>query len=133
MAITFYPHEDDLSTGSVQEKLEVLLSAAERFKAVILDATTKTSEVDLDPKKRMIPREMSHAFNWEELAKLLRVLRDLPEVNQASRLEKATKLTKLAEVYEVLRGAKMPKLEAVRLALVNEANQLRSSKSTSAA
>jgi hypothetical protein len=50
----------------------------------------------------------------------------LPEHNQASRLTKAGYLAKLAEVYEVLRGAKMPKLEAVRLALINEANQLKS-------
>jgi hypothetical protein len=32
----------------------------------------------------------------------------------------------LASVYEVLRAARMPKLEAVRMALMNEATQLRS-------
>ncbi len=34
-------------------------------------------------------------------------------------------LTKHADVYEVLRGAKMSKLEAVRLALISEAAQLK--------
>ena len=44
---------------------------------------------------------------------------------QVNKLAKADHLKKLAEVYEVLRAARMPKLEAVRLALMNESMQLR--------
>ena len=127
MAIIFYPHDDDLHTNSAGDKLEVLMGAAERYKAIILEMAAKTPELSAEQKKRNTPKEAEHAFNWEELAKLLRELRELPENNQTNRLSKAEKLQKLSEVYEVLRGAKMPKLEAVRLALVNEVKQLRTS------
>lgn len=130
MALIFYPHQDDLSSSSIQEKLDALLEGAERYKAVILDTKKNT---DSDSTKRMAPSDMTYSFNWDELAKLLREIRDHSESNSANRLAKAENLKKLAEIYEVLRGAKMPKLEAVRLALVNEANQLRSGNSTSAA
>lgn len=133
MPLTFYPHEGDMEILSQSDKLDVLLDGAERFKSVVLDAAAKTAEATPDPKKRSVPREIQYAFNWEELAKMLREIRELPENNQPNRLTKAERLTKLAEVYEVLRGAKMAKLEAVRLALVNEAGQLRSGSSTSAA
>lgn len=125
MAMTFYPHEGDLGLGSHEEKLETLLSAAERFKAVILEIG-KTEE-EATPKKTLVPREVKYAFNWDELAKILREIRDLPENTQPTRLTKAQRLKQLAEIYEVLRAAKMPKLEAVRLALVNEAKQLSTS------
>lgn len=128
MPLILYPHQDDLSSSSLQEKLEVLLNAAERYKAVVLDATVKISSVDADSSKRAVPRDLNHAFNWQELANLFRLLRELPETNAASRLAKADKLAKLGEIYEVLRDANMRKLEAVRLALVNEVNQLRGSR-----
>lgn len=126
MTIIFYPHEDDLQISSASDKLEVLLEAAERYKAIILETSNKLPEA-VDQKKRNTPKEAGHAYNWEELAKLLRELRELPENNQSNRVSKADKLQKLSEIYEVLRAAKMPKLEAVRLALVNEAKQLRTS------
>lgn len=126
MAITFYPHEEDLEGSTLLEKLDTLLEAADRYKAVILDASS-AAKAPADAKKPTAPRDMTAAYNWEEIAKLLRDIRDMSEVNQANKLNKADHLTKLAEIYEVLRAAKMPKLEAVRLALMNEANQLRSS------
>jgi hypothetical protein len=132
MPLTFYPHSGDIESGSHETKLEVLLEAAERYKALVLDRG-KNPETSADSQKRMIPREMQYAFNWDELAKILRELRDLPEGNASARLSKADSLMKLSEVYEVLRGAKMPKLEAVRLALVNEVNQLRGGSGSSAA
>lgn len=122
--LIFYPKHGDLQTTDTTEKLDVLLNAAEQYKASILQIAKPTEPAD--PAKRLVPREMLYAYNWDELAKLLRELRDFPENNQANRILKAENLSKLAEIYEVLRGAKMPKLEAVRLALVNEANQLRS-------
>ena len=124
MALTFYPHEDDLhQEARVEEKLDVLLEAAERYKAAVLEMAK--TEVMPDSKKRVSPREQTLAYNWEEIAKLLREIRELPESNKADKLKKANLLTKLAEIYEVLRGAKMAKLEAVRVALISEANQLR--------
>lgn len=127
MPITFYPYSEDMQSGSHKQKLETLMEAAERYKAAVLDVAVKSPETLTDSKKRSSPSELTHAFNWQELAKVLRELRELPEVNQPSRLTKAEALVKLANVYEVLRGAKMPKLEAVRLALINEAKQLNSS------
>lgn len=126
MPLTFYPHEDDLVTSSLIEKLDVLMEAAERYKAVVLD---KSANPPLEPGKKMTPRDLKAAYNWGELSSLLRNIRELPESTQVTKLTKANHLTKLAEIYEVLRAAKMPKLEAVRIALVNEANQLRSSAS----
>ncbi len=89
-----------------------------------------TAKKDInDPTKRQVPREMMYSYDWDELAKLLREIRDFPENSTTNRQSKAENLTKLAEIYEVLRGAKMAKLEAVRLALVNEAGQLKGSAS----
>jgi hypothetical protein len=127
MPLIFYPHEDDLETSSLEEKLEVLLDASERYKAAILDAMTKTPVAVVDSSKRSVPKDTAVAFNWEEIARVLTEIRQLPEANAANKIAKADKLAKLAEIYEVLRAAKMPKLEAVRLALVNEAGQLRGS------
>jgi hypothetical protein len=121
MPMIFYPYEDKLDVTSLKERLEILLEAAEQYKAVVLDAATKTVD---SGKKRTVPNDLSHAFNWEEIAKLLREIRELPEATSPNKIAKSESLTKLAEVYEALRAAKMPKLEAVRLALVNEANQL---------
>ncbi len=125
MPITFYPHEEDISAGTIKEKLEILLAAAERYKAVVLDAAAKT-ETTTDAKTRLAPKEIPYAFQWQEIALVLRQIRDLPENNKSNRMTKIDHLTKLAEVYEMLRAAKMPKLEAVRLALINEANHLKS-------
>jgi hypothetical protein len=128
MPITFYPYEEDLAVGTIKDKLEILLGAAERYKAAILDATLKTSEpmAPSNPKARIAPKEILHAFQWQEIALVLRQIRELPENNQPNRISKIEYLKKLAEVYEVLRAAKMPKLEAVRLALVNEVSHLSS-------
>jgi len=122
MALVFYPKSGDLDNLSMKDKLETLLSAAEQFKAHVLDTLKKGESTE--PKNT--PRDLLYAFNWDDLAKMLREIRDYPENNINNRTLKAENLLKLAEVYEVLRGAKMAKLEAVRLALVNEANQLRS-------
>lgn len=126
MAVIFYPYDDDISNGSLDQKLEVLIDAAQRYKAAILDAASKAVDVAPGEKKRTTPRDIIHSFNWEEMAKLLREIREFPEGNTPAKINKANKLKKLAEIYEVLRGAKMAKLEAVRIALMNEANQLNS-------
>jgi hypothetical protein len=67
------------------------------------------------------------SYNWDGLAQVLREVQQMTEANPADKRLKSERLLKLAEVYEVLRAAKMQKLEAVRLALVNEATQLRGS------
>lgn len=129
MAITFYPYEDDLESSTLLEKIETLMDAAERYKAFMLDAANAKMISPTDPKKRATPRDLSASYNWGEIAKLLRDIRDMSESSSINKLAKADHLTKLAEIYEVLRAAKMPKLEAVRIALMNEAAQLRSSAS----
>ncbi len=125
MTVTFYPHEDELTTSTTDQKLEVLLESAQRYKALVLDSGIQMTEGATE-KKRISPRDMTHAYNWEEIATVLREIRDLPEGNPSARLNKSEKLKKLAEIYEVLRAAKMPKLEAVRIALMNESKQLAS-------
>ncbi len=123
MTVMFYPQEDELTTSTIDQKLEVLLESAERYKALILDTSAKPAPATGE-KKRLTPRDIVHAYNWEEIAKLLHEIRDLPEGVASAKMVKSAKLKKLAEVYEVLRAAKMPKLEAVRIALMNESNQL---------
>lgn len=122
MPMTFYPHLEDAQRGELAERIEVLMEGAERYKAFVLD---ESSKVALDPSKRMVPRDQRAAYNWEEITQVLRAIRELTEGSKADKVKKGDLLAKLADVYEVLRGAKMSKLEAVRLALVNEANQLR--------
>lgn len=122
MPLTFYPHLEDAQKGTLLERIEVLMEAAERYKAIILDETNKAP---VDPSKRMMPRELTAAYNWEEIARVLREIRELPEGSKIDKVKKGDLLAKLAEVYEVLRAAKMSKLEAVRLALISESNQLR--------
>lgn len=124
MTITFYPQDEDVAMGSLKDRLEIIMEAAERFKALVLDAGTPII-MNIEPGKRSSPKEIRVAFNWQEIAKTLREIREMPENNASSKAAKADRLTRLAEIYEVLRGAKMPKLEAVRLALMNEAGQLR--------
>lgn len=123
MPLTFYPYSDDLQKGTIEERIDILMEAAERYKAVVLETTNV--KVEVDPKRRSVPREMTAAFNWDEIARVFREIRDLPEISKFDKTKKADLLTKLSEVYEVLRAAKMSKLEAVRLALINEAAQLR--------
>jgi len=122
MTLTFYPHEDDAQRGSHAERIAILLEAAERYKAAILEIKLDLAEEDAN--KKMTPHDLQHAYNWSEIATILEEVRALPETNESEKNKKARLLVKLAEVYEVLRGAKMPKLEAVRLALVGEAEQL---------
>lgn len=126
MPLIFYPHTEDTQKGTLAERIEVLMEAAERYKAIILDVPP-ASAAPLDPKKRMTPRELTAAYNWEEIARVLTEIRESPEITKEDKLKKAALLTKLAEVYEVLRAAKMSKLEAVRLALIGEAAQLKGS------
>lgn len=123
MPITFYPHLEDAEKGSLDQRIELLMEGAERFKAVVLDEASRPPV--LDPNKRLSPREQTAAFNWDEIAKVLHGVRELPEATKPEKLKKADLLAKLADVYEVLRSAKMSKLEAVRLALLSEVNQLR--------
>ncbi len=121
MTLIFYPNTDDAQKGDMKDRIEVLMEAAERYRAIILD----TAGVAAEEKKPTIPRDQAVAYNWEEIAKVLRMARMLPEINRADKVAKADILAKLAEVYEVLRAAKMPKLEAVRLALISESSHLR--------
>lgn len=123
MPLTFYPHPDDAQKGTLRDRIETLMTAAEQYRAIILDPTNKA--VVKDDKRSNIPRDQAAAYNWEEIARVLRQIRELPEGNKSDKLEKAELLTKLAEIYEVLRAAKMSKLEAVRLALISEATQLK--------
>jgi hypothetical protein len=126
MALTFYPHTDDAQKGSLEERIDILMEAADRYKAVVLDVSTKAEVImEAGVQKRMVPRDLQVAYNWEEIARILREIRELPEMNKADKLKKGNLLFKLSEVYEVLRAAKMAKLEAVRLALMGEATQLR--------
>lgn len=120
MALVFYPHTEDAQKGSLIERIDVMFEASERYKAIALDVKN-----NMGPKVT-IPRDQSFSYNWEEISRLLREVRELPEGSKVDKDKKYKLLSRLAEVYEVLRGAKMPKLEAVRLALINEANLLRS-------
>jgi hypothetical protein len=125
MPINFYPYEDDLkkdTNSTLDEKIEILLEGAERFKAIVMDAA---NAVVPDSKLGSIPADIKVAYNWDGLAQILREVRQMGEGSPNDKRIKSERLLKLAEVYEVLRSAKMQKLEAVRLALVNEANQLR--------
>jgi hypothetical protein len=125
MALTFYPHSDDAQKGTLDERVDVLMDAAQRYKAVILDLYNKENPEDILKKRQTVPRDMVAAFNWEEIARVLREVREMAEIAKSDKVKKSELLAELAEVYEVLRAAKMPKLEAVRLALISEANQLR--------
>ena len=123
MSLVFYPHADDAEKGTLEERIAILLEAAEHYLAAVVDSNVATAgSVEI---KRMVPRELKHAYNWEEIARVLRSIRELSELNKHDKLRKAHLLSRLAAIYEILRTAKMPKLEAVRLALLSEATQLR--------
>lgn len=126
MPLIFYPHPDDARKGTLQERIEVLMDAADRYRAAVLDVSASpVVSPEEAAKKRMIPRDQTFAYNWEEISAVLSEIRELPEVTKPDRAKKGDLLTRLAEVYEVLRAARMSKLEAVRLALISEANQLK--------
>lgn len=133
MSINFYPSLEDLIRGTFEERLELLLDAAESYKTVVLETISRKtandqSEADV---KSLAPKDLTHVYNWDEIAVILREIRELPEGSNTTRVRKANLLGTLAEIYEVLRAARMSKLEAVRLALVSEANQLRGGSSAS--
>lgn len=119
--MNFYPSLEDAQKGGLSERIDVLMEGAERFKSVVLDEAKKAAS---DTSKPVTPKEQPFAYNWEEIASVLSSIRNMPEGSKIEKMQKANLLTKLAEVYEVLRAAKMSKLEAVRLALISEANQL---------
>ncbi len=127
MPIMFYPHVDDANNGTLKERIDVLSEAAARYKAAMTEGSSK-APIGGQVALATLPREITHAFNWEEIAVVLREIREMPEVSKDDKIKKADYLMKLAEVYEVLRDTKMPKLEAVRLALTNESNQLTGNK-----
>jgi hypothetical protein len=129
MALTFYPNPEDVRPGSIESRIDVLLDAAERFKAIVLDTAARPATEESGRRMGYIPRDQRIAYNWDEIASVLRAIRELPESSKSDKLKKAEFLSKLAEIYEVLRAAKMSKLEAVRLALISEVNQLRGSSS----
>lgn len=122
MGMRFYPHTEDVQKGTLSEKIDLMLEAAGQYKAAVSEV--KAYGEKNDTKKLMTPRDLQAVYNWEEIAKILHQIRELPEASKLDKDKKGNLLTKLAEVYEVLRGAKMPKLEAVRLAIANEASQL---------
>jgi hypothetical protein len=126
MSLVFYPAIDDADRGTLHERIDRLAESAERYKAVILDEAAKPVASAEAAKRLSVPRDQAAAYNWDEIARVLRLVRELPEGNRQDKITKSEMLTKLAEIYEVLRAAKMSKLEAVRLALISEANQLKS-------
>ncbi len=131
MSLIFYPHIDE-TMGTLSERIDVLMDFAQKYKAVVLDNAAKPPAPVLDA-KRIAPKDQTIAYNWDEIASVLREAREQPEATKPDRLRKADYLAKLAEVYEVLRAARMSKLEAVRLALMTEANQLRGGSSSQVA
>jgi len=122
MALTFYPYSEDAQKGTIDERIDTLMGAAERYKAIV--TAVKAESTEEEKPRRIAPRDLTAAYNWEEIARILREIREMPEGSKADKTRKGELLRRLAEVYEVLRAAKMSKLEAVRLALVGEANQL---------
>lgn len=121
MTITFYPPEEDIKkniSASLETKIDVLLEAAKRYRAAV------NEPVRTHPQSA-VPADLRVSYNWDCLAAILREVRELSEANPNDKQLKEGYLLRLAQVYEVLRASKMQKLEAVRLALVAEANQLR--------
>jgi hypothetical protein len=128
MSIVFYPQVIEGATlGTLDDKVELIMEAAQRYKAVMMEAGAKNDKVIVAPK------DITVSFNWDLIAMVLREVRELPEAERTARMAKADLLTKLAEIYEVLRAAKMPRLEAVRIALMSEAGHLRGGSSTQVA
>lgn len=127
MSITFYPSLEDSASSrtlnfSLADRVGLITEAAERFKAAVMDMPARPVLAD---DRELAPKDLPAAFNWGEISKLLKEVRELPEADDNNKRYKAEMLSKLAETYEILRAARMSKLEAVRLALVTEANQLK--------
>ena len=122
MPLLFYPSLEDAMKGTLSERIEALMEGAEKYKAIMLDDSNKVLET-----KHMTPKEQVAAYNWEEIARVLREVREHPEGSKADKKKKSEMLKKLSEVYEVLRAARMSKLEAVRIALISESNHLQGS------
>ena len=123
MSLMFYPYAEDVALGSLSERIESLMEAAERYKAAVLETVEKGSSSMLET-RYPAPKDIPIAYNWDAIAVVLREIRELKESSNEAKKIKARHLIKLAEIYEVLRAAKMSKLEAVRLALTTEATQL---------
>jgi len=129
MSIMFYPQVVEGSApGTMRDRIELLMDGAQRYKAVMLEVGGKAEQAG---KTIYAPKDIPVSFNWDLIAAVLREVREIPEAERKSRLEKAELLTKLAEIYEVLRAARMARLEAIRLALMSEASQLRGGESAS--
>ena len=127
MSVKFHPSLEDAAGShnlnySLEDRIELLASAAEKYKAEVMDMPARPV---LEDDREFAPKDIPVAFNWGEMASMLVDVRDLPEGDEEARHHKSHMLKKLAEIYEVLRAARMSKLEAVRLALITEANQLK--------
>src|SRR5579872_4368902 len=105
MPLTFYPYSEDAQKGTIDERIELLMGAAERYKAIITAVKTEPGEEQKN--KRISPRDQTAAYNWEEIARVLREIREMPEGTKSDKARKGELLGRLAEVYEVLRAAKM--------------------------
>ena len=83
MALTFYPHEDDAERGSHAERINILLEAAERYKAAVLESKPAVAPEGATPEevadKRTTPNDFMHAYNWSTIAGILEEVRSLPE------------------------------------------------------
>lgn len=111
MTLKFYPAHDEIR-GSLEDKVILLMQAAKNFKKV-------ANENEIKP---IVPRELNAAYNWQGAARVIAEIRDLPENVLTEKQYKCKLLLELADVYLILSEAKMAKLEAVRLALIGEAN-----------
>lgn len=131
MSITFYPQvAEGANPGSIADRIELLIDGAQRYKAVVLEVGGK-AELQVG-RAIFAPKDIPVSFNWDLIAGVLREVREMPEGARDDRQAKAEFLTKLAEIYEVLRAARMARLEAIRLALMSEASQLRGGSSANA-
>ncbi len=88
MALTFYPSIDDaLNRGTIVERMELLLDGAERYKAVVLEDNRAAATVT-ETSRSVVPRDLVAAYNWEEIARILREIREMPEGNKIDKLKK---------------------------------------------
>ena len=69
MALTFYPHPDVAAKGLLSERIEILMDAAEGYKAAILEMVTAKQEIDDEGKtRRSVPRDQAIAFNGKRFS-----------------------------------------------------------------
>jgi hypothetical protein len=64
MTVIFYPQDDELDSPDVDQKLEVLLNAAERFKASALDTSGKFGAVLSPGRQSGVPRDIPFASQF---------------------------------------------------------------------